>query len=308
VVVDNATTQNSENYIRQNFPKVTLIASKENLGFTGGNNLAIKLALEQKASYIFLVNNDTESPKDLLEKLVSACEKDAKVGIAAPAVFDLHNKSIVQELGVHADRFAYPLPIKTPQKDDSYLFFVSGCSMLIKANLLRQIGSFDEKYFMFVEDLDLCWRAQLNGYRSVVDYSAKIYHSGGASLPGGIIKTSMYRTKVQRVFFRERNTVRTLIKNYGSANLLTTVPFYVGLLLAESLFWLCILQPTTSKMVLKALMWNLVVLPETLQQRVIIQRNRKVGDRQIVTKMVKGYNKLRVFRAVGVPKFANSHK
>jgi GT2 family glycosyltransferase len=308
VVVDNASTEKSEKFIRQQFPKATLIPSKENLGFTGGNNLAMKLALEQNADYLFLVNNDTDSPKDLIEKLVSACEKDPSVGIAAPAVFDLNNKNTVQELGVTTDRFAYPLPIKTPPKDDSCLFFVSGCSMMIKANLISHIGLFDEAYFMFVEDLDLCWRAQLSGYRPIVDYSAKIYHASGASLTGGIIKTSTYNTNVRRVFFREKNTIRTLIKNYGSTNLAIIVPFYVSLLLAESLLWLCLLKPATSKMILKALLWNLVVLPETLRQRAIVQRNRKVSDRQIVAKMVKGYNKLVVFGAVGVPRFSSSEK
>ena len=207
-----------------------------------------------------------------------------------------------------ADRFAYPLPIKTPPKNDSCLFFVSGCSMMIKASLIRQIGFFDESYFMFVEDLDLCWRAQLSGYLPIVDYSARIYHASGASLTGGVIKTSTYNTNVRRVFFREKNTIRTLIKNYGLTNMVSTVPFYVSLLLAESLFWLCLLKPATSKMILKALLWNLFVLPDTLRQRAVIQRNRKVSDRQIVAKMVSGYSKLCAFGAVGVPRFSSSEK
>src|SRR5450756_2587238 len=71
IVFDNASTDNSAEFIRQNFPKIKLIQAKRNLGFAEGNNLAIKFALDQEAEYVFLVNNDTDAEKDLIEKLIS---------------------------------------------------------------------------------------------------------------------------------------------------------------------------------------------------------------------------------------------
>lgn len=302
IVFDNASTDGSQ-IIVEDFPQVTCIPSKVNLGFTGANNIAVKFALEHKADYIFLVNNDTESESELIEKLVSVCEKDAAVGISSPAVFDINNRAKLQELGMSADRFAYPLTNTSPLKDNPSLFFVSGCSMMIKAGLIRRIGMFDEEYFLFVEDLDFCWRAQLAGYQIAVDSTARIYHASGGSLTGGVIKTTIYRTNVRRFFFREKNTLRTLIKNYGLYNLATVVPFYVSLLLIESLLWLFLLKPSTSEMNIQAVLWNIQKLPETLRKRVIIQGSRRISDREITKRMVKGYNKLRVYLVVGVPQF-----
>ena len=135
IVVDNASTDNSEEWIRENFPKITLIQAGRNLGFAGGNNLAIKFALDQKADYVFLVNNDTELEMDLVEKLVKTAESDDSIGIVGPAVFDLKNKTSLQEMGMAIDRFGYPLALKS-FSDKDCVFFVSGCSMMIKSDLL----------------------------------------------------------------------------------------------------------------------------------------------------------------------------
>lgn len=306
VVYDNASTDSSVEFVTKNFPSAILIQGEKNFGFAKGNNLAIQFALSHKADYVFLLNNDTAVEKDLLEKLISTVETDGSIGIAGPAIFDLKNKSSIQEMGMAADRFGYPLAIKNSFDKDSKVFFISGCAMIIKSELMRRIGLFDEKYFMFAEDLDLCWRAQLAGYKITVNEKAKIYHASGASISGGVIKESTYKTNVRRVFLREKNTLRTLIKNYDTSNVIKTVPFYVALLLFESIFWSCILKPDTSKNILKAIFWNIKFLPDTFQQRVIIQSLRKIKDNKIVAKMISGYCKLNIFKAIGVPNFVDS--
>ena len=113
IVIDNASTDNSEEYIRQYFPKITLIQAERNLGFARGNNLAIKSALDQKADYVFLVNNDTELESDLIEQLIKTAERDPSVGIVSPVVFDLKNKNSLQEMGMAIDKFGYPLALKS---------------------------------------------------------------------------------------------------------------------------------------------------------------------------------------------------
>jgi GT2 family glycosyltransferase len=306
IVYDNASTDNSVDFMHKNFPNITLLESKENFGFTKGNNLAIKFALSQKADYVFLLNNDTAVEKDLLEKLISTAESDDSIGIVGPAIFDLKNIRSIQEMGVGVDRFGYPLAIKSSAEKGLNIFFVSGCAMMIKAEVLRKIGFFDEEYFMFVEDLDFCWRAQLAGYKIIVNEEAKIYHASGASISGGVLKSSSYKTNIKRVYLREKNTLRTLIKNYDTANMIKYGFFYVGLLFFESFFWTLILKPTTSKNILKAIFWNIKVLPDTLKQRSIVQRIRKIKDKEIAEKMINGYCKLSIFRTIGVPHFENS--
>lgn len=302
IVFDNASTDNSAEFLKQNFPKINFIQAKRNLGFAEGNNLAIKFALGQKAEYVFLVNNDTEAENGLIEKLIVTCKSDESIGIAGPAVFDLKSKRSIQEIGMSIDRFGYPFALKNKQ-DDTHPFFVSGCAMMIKSELIKRIGSFDEKYFMFAEDLDLCWRAQLAGYKIAVNDHAKIYHASGGSISGGVVKESNYKTNTQRIFLREKNTLRTLIKNYSTLNMIKIVSFYVSLLLFESIFWICILKPDASTNILKAIFWNTKVLTDTLKQRAIVQSIRKINDREITTKMVNGYCKLSIFRTVGVPDF-----
>jgi hypothetical protein len=302
IVFDNASTDNSAEFLKQNFPKIKLIQAKSNLGFAEGNNLAIKFALSQNAEYVFLVNNDTEAEEDLIEKLIVTCKNDESIGIAGPAVFDLENKRSIQEMGMSIDRFGYAFALKNKQ-DVSYTFFVSGCAMMIKSELIKAIGSFDEKYFMFAEDLDLCWRAQLAGRKIAVNDHARIFHESGGSISGGVVKELGYKTSVQRIFLREKNTLRTLIKNYSTINMIKTVPFYISLVLFEAIFWVCVLKPSTSKNILKAIFWNIKALPDTFKQRACIQSIRQINDREITKKMVSGYYKLRIFRTVGVPDF-----
>jgi GT2 family glycosyltransferase len=304
IVFDNASTDNSAEFLKQNFPKIKLIQAKSNLGFAEGNNLAIKFALGQNAEYVFLVNNDTEAEEDLIEKLIVTCKNDESIGIVGPAVFDLENKRSIQEMGMSIDRFGYPLALKN-KHDFSHIFFVSGCAMMIKSELIRTIGSFDEKYFMFAEDLDLCWRAQLAGCKIAVNDHAKIYHASGGSISGGVVKESAYKTNIQRIFLREKNTLRTLIKNYGILCVVKTVPFYVSLLLFESIFWVSLLKSGVSRNVLKAIFWNIKVLPDTFQQRAHVQSLRRIKDSEINKKMVRGYCKFSIFRAVGVPDFTD---
>jgi len=305
IVIDNASTDNSEEYIKEYFPKLTFIQAERNLGFAEGNNLAIKKALEQKAAYVFLVNNDTEFEIDLVEKLIKTAESDDSIGIVGPAVFDLKNKKSLQEMGMAIDKFGYALALKN-LTDRDCVFFVSGCAMMIKSELILRIGFFDESYFMFAEDLDICWRSRLTGYKIIVNENARIYHASGGSISGGVVKSSSYRTNAQRVFLREKNTVRTLMKNYDFSNLIKIVPFYVALLFFETIFWSCILKPDISKNLFKAIFWNIKMLPDTFNQRAVVQNLRKIKDEELTVKMLDGYCKLRVFKTVGVPSFVGN--
>ena len=306
IMLDNASTDKSVEFTQKNFSKILIIKQKKNYGFAKGNNLAIGFALDQKADYVFLVNNDTKVETDLLEKLVSTAEGDNSIGVVGPAIFGLKNKGSIQELGMAVDRFGYPLAIKTFSKKNNCVFFVSGCAMLIKSDLLRKIGLFDEKYFMFAEDLDLCWRGRLSGYKIIVANDAKIYHASGGSISGGVLKGSTYKTNVNRIFLREKNTIRTLIKNYETSSIINIMPFYMALLLFEAIFWSLIFKPNITIYLLKAISWNIKHLPDTLQQRVLVQSLRKISDKEIAAIMVAGYCKLSIFQTISIPSVVGS--
>ena len=208
------------------------------------------------------------------------------------------------------DIFGFPVSLKYDYSHNnteqvSEVLFVSGCALLIKARVIKNIGFFDKEYFMFAEDLDLCWRAQLAGYRVMVNKTSKIYHASGGSISGGVAKTGRYSTDVRRIFLRERNTLRTLIKNYDSVHLCETLPLDIALLFFESIFWLILLRPRTTVGILKAIYWNIKNFPDSFQQRIYVQSLRKSSDSSIRKKMIRGYGKLVIFKIVGVPHFSN---
>ena len=309
IVFDNASKDNSVNYVSRAFPSVILLQSEKNLGFAEGNNVAIKFALSHGANYVFLLNNDTIIKEDSLDKLVATAECDGSIGIVGPAIFDIENRKFLQEAGMTTDMFGFPVSLKYYRNDSnsevSEVFYLSGCALLIKADVLKEIGSFDQEYFMFAEDLDLCWRAQLMGYKVVVNKTSKIYHKGGGSISGGVAKTGRYSTDVRRIFLREKNTLRTLIKNYDDVRVSTTIPLDVALLFFESIFWSILLKPRMTVGILKAIYWNIKNFPDTFQQRKRVQSLRKSPDSNIKKKMISGLGKLVIFRIIGVPNFSN---
>jgi len=305
IVCDNASIDGSADYAKLNFPSTILIQNKENLGFAKGNNIALKFALDQGADYILLFNNDTIVEKDVIEKLVTTGESNKKIGIVGPKILDITNRDLIHEMGMTCDKFGFPAGMKSYKRKIFEVFYISGCAMLIKQEVLRKIGLFDEKYFMIAEDLDLCWRAQLAGYTVVVNKAAKIYHVSGGSIIGGAIKNTSYNTTLNRIYLRERNTLRTLIKNYSLASLIRIIPFYLVTLSSECFIWACLLKLGVCASLLKAIWWNIEVLQDTLHHRQSIQALRKIADQQIMTKMIRGYAKLQVFRLAGIPLFQN---
>ena len=311
IVYDNASSDHTAYFIKQFFPEVILLRNERNLGFAKANNLAIKFALDKGADYILLLNNDTITDSGLIEQLVQTLDSDNTLGIAGPIVFDMNNKSVIQEFGMSCDRFGCPMPsnnqIVADHKKISEVFYVSGCALMMKKEVLVKIGLFDDKYFMFAEDLDLCWRAQLAGYRVVVDKEAKIYHASGGSILGGVFKSGTYKTNTKRIFLRERNTLRTVIKNYSRASLVRMIPFYLFFLCFECIVWALLMKPNVCISLLNALVWNIRVLPDTLFQRGRIQQLRVETDKVITQRMKLSCGKFQIFRLVGIPRLLKSN-
>ncbi len=210
VVVDNASQSSEKDNIRsyiksqsslqplQGHPvsnlqdaPVMLLENEKNLGYAGGNNVGIRYALERVADYVFILNNDTTVPPDLLDKLVAVAESNPQVGIVGPAIKEGDGRvayfgkiSWLKSELKHA--YAYPsypharlslaevihMQGLALQKKE----YVIGAAMLIKREVLEKIEGFDEVYFLYFEDADLCLRAQLAGYKLKIAPETAIYH------------------------------------------------------------------------------------------------------------------------------------
>jgi|GEM_PF-464231 len=189
IVVDNGSCDDSVATIRQEYPRTILIENSTNLGFTGGNNIGARRALELGADYVWLLNNDTVVAPDSLRKLVDEAEKSPEIGLLSPTIYDYDSPGHVQFMG------AYILPAKwrvfyvdDPNELNDELvrrnLILFGTALLIKRNVIETIGLLSEKYFAYYEDNDYSLRALRNNFRNMVVTDAHILHKGVRSTGG----------------------------------------------------------------------------------------------------------------------------
>ena len=184
VVVDNGSSDDSSARLKEEFPAIKLFASKENLGFTGGNNLGIEHVLANGAAYVLLLNNDTVVDESFLDELVRVGETSTRIGILGPKIFYASEPKRIWYAGgkvrygrgscdhVGKDQFDKDGSFSSTGATD----FISGCAMMIKSAVLRDIGLLDSKLFIYWEDNDFCMRARNAGYSCVFVPAALVWH------------------------------------------------------------------------------------------------------------------------------------
>lgn len=191
-VIDNASTDDSRSYLKRAFPEVQLIGLDQNWGFAGGYNRGLE---KVKEPWAVLLNSDVEVSPDWLEPLNARFNADASVVALQPKILDHKRPNFFEYAGAAGgflDRLAYPfcrgrvfdhLEEDQGQYDDyRELFWASGACMAVRLQNFRDLGGFYEKLFAHMEEIDLCWRMQLAGYRVACEPSSKVYHLGGATL------------------------------------------------------------------------------------------------------------------------------
>lgn len=185
-LINNGSNDNSEALFGKNFSnnhKVTVVQVGENLGYTGGNNLAANVASkEYSPEYLLILNNDTVAEKNFFTKLVAATEKYGKQNIYFPLIFSWKSK-IIQSAGLR-DYLPTLFQFKHKGRKDYQNIgfeeakYLSGCCFLIKTNLFEKLKGFNEDYFMYSEDTDFGLRAQKIGIKFILVPQAEIWHKG----------------------------------------------------------------------------------------------------------------------------------
>lgn len=177
VLVDNNSTDGSLEIARNKFPKIPLIRNQENLGFSAGNNKGIKYALERGADYVMLLNYDIGLEKKSLFHLIEAAEKDTRIGVACPLIFEKDNARVwfsggkikwIQMKAVHER--------KVLSQDFLCSDYITGAAILIKKEVFKKIGLLDEEYFLYWEDADFSVRAKRAGYKLLVSAKSHMVH------------------------------------------------------------------------------------------------------------------------------------
>ena len=235
VVVDNGSDADDSNKLKNNFPTIKVLRSDVNLGFTGGNNLGIKYCLEEKADFILLLNNDTIVEPNFIQPLLDIFENNPNVGIAAPQInyFD-EPKKVWTEGGriskIRGSGFAYSERFDDGKIiDDKEVTFVSGCCMLIKKEVFEKVGVFDDNFFLYVEDADLCYRTTQAGYKIIVSHNSKIYHKVSSSTKENLSLLPLYYVTRNRLYFAS--------KSFSFIFFLTLV-YIVFPMMIKILYWL----------------------------------------------------------------------
>ena len=285
VVVDNGSIDDSVSYIKKNFPYIKLLELGENYGFTVGNNKGEKAT---NGEFIVFLNNDTIVDKDWLLELVTTMLTDAKIGICGSKIAFMERPNIVQYAGGYLHAFGgifSPFHNSNPDKDFYYAGSICGASFLIRRNVFEEIGGFDEDFFLYADEVDLCLRVWLHGYRVAYCPRSVVYHYAGGSAMRFNNEVSHSTADVlyarllspANIYHGNKNSIALIIKNFQLKNLVLGITFSYIFLFFQFISLLCTV-PSEANLLVKAAFWPIKNFRTLWKKRVIIQNDRKVTD------------------------------
>ena len=183
LIVDNSEDSESCRRLQKHYPKLAVIHNSENLGYAGGNNVGIRLALEQGADYVFVLNNDCVIESNTLGLLLRGEAQFPDSGVLSPLVCRYHERSVIDACGTSMDWFRLrPREVHYWDRNDPNLpsvleaEIIPGAAIMLSKEVLARLGLFDPDFFLIHEDADLCLRARALGYKNRVLTGAVAYH------------------------------------------------------------------------------------------------------------------------------------
>lgn len=214
IVADNASTDDSVEFLKHHFPEVRIIQNSENGGFAKGYNDALR---QVEADYYILLNSDIEVTRNWILPVISLMEKDELIAACQPKIRSYHEPKKFEYAGAAGgfiDKLGYPfcrgrlfLTIEEDhgQYDDVVeIFWASGACMFVKSKYFHQVGGLDDDFFAHMEEIDFCWRLKNNGYRIMFCPDSTVFHIGGGTLP---------KVSSRKTYLNFRNNFFLLYKN-----------------------------------------------------------------------------------------------
>lgn len=224
-LADNASTDDSIDFVKTHFPSVKIIQNNENGGYAKGYNEALK---HIDAEVFCLLNSDVEVTENWLAPIQDEYQNNPETTIVQPKILDFKNKTHFEYAGAAGgfiDKFGYPfcrgrifttIEQDLGQYNDAIeIFWASGACFFIRKNSFEDLGGFDTSFFAHMEEIDLCWRAFNIGLKTKYIGSSTVYHVGGATLQSN---------NPQKTYLNFRNSLYALVKNaHGNIVLLVFV-------------------------------------------------------------------------------------
>lgn len=232
IIVDNNSEDKSCKIIKENHPEVKLIQLEKNFGFSKAVNKGIKVS---SGKYVVLLNNDTEATEDWLERLVNCIDKDEKTFSCSSKMIQYDNRNKIDDAGDELTVMGWAYKRGDKANMDKYqkteeVFSSCAGAAIYRKKIFEEIGYFDEEFFAYLEDIDICYRAKIHGYKNVYCSDAKVYHVGSA--------TSGSRYNSFKVRLAARNNIYLIYKNMPFLQLLLNSPFIIlGWMIKFLFFW-----------------------------------------------------------------------
>ncbi len=284
ILVDNASSDGTVEYVRRAFPWVRLVALTENRGFAGGNNAGAAVATGRT---ILCLNNDTEAEPDCVRRLLDALDDRERFALSTARIVYMHDPDVVDSAGdgylraggafkhVHGRSAA----LASTSRE---VFGVCGAACLLPRALFTRLGGFDEDFFFSHEDVDLSYRARLLGYRCRYVADAVVHHHGS----GTSGKASDFA-----VFQGQRNLEWVYVKNTPAPLLLRTLPAHLLYTAAAGVYFA---RVGRFGAFVRAKVAALTGLPLMLRKRAEVQRTRAVSPAVLTAQMDRGWLRAKI--------------
>lgn len=283
-LIDNGSLDGSVEYVKENFPDVKIIPHGTNLGFAEGYNRAMR---EIKTEYVVLLNNDTEilNPR-WLRSLIESSKNDHRIAAIACKMRAMNDPTRIDSVGGmgipgwrgfvdigkdELDRGQYDVVGFEP-------FSFCGGAVLMRREVFEEAGGFDPKFFMYLEDADLSWRLRLLGYRIGFAPDAVVAHAFSGT-------AEAKQVDARKLYYCHRNLLRSILKNAGSSLRWAVCRYALFSIMMMGGSPLLLSEPLKSLALVRAILWNLFNLKDTLLLRRVIQAKRKVSEIEILRVM-----------------------
>ena len=219
LIVDNASEDGSCEYIQENYPEVKLLKNEKNLGFSGAVNIGIEMS---ETEYVILLNNDTEAASDFVGELVNAIEESDDIFSVSSKMINFNDREIMDDAGDLYSIVGWGFQRGVGKSSSLYkktkdVFSACAGAAIYRKKIFNEIGMFDLSHFAYLEDMDLGYRAKIQGYRNVYCPTAVVYHVGSG--------TSGSRYNSFKVRLSSRNNIYMIYKNMPWPQIILNMPF-----------------------------------------------------------------------------------
>ncbi len=276
-LIDNHSSDSSVHHTRANYPMVTIVENQKNYGFAGAYDRVMR---QLDHDYVVLLNNDTKVDENWLAALYAVAESNDRVAACGSKIVTMWDKTIIDHAGGMLTLIGsgHDLGKWTRDRGESdtprEIGFGCGCSLLINREVYLEVGGFDPDYIIYHEDVDLCWKMRLFGYSVMYVPNSIVYHHLG----GGTIQSIENPWKA---YLCQKNRLANIIKNMGPRMLAAGLLVSFAYDAVRAARYIVLRRGGLLKMLFKGYVTTLCNLRKLLRDRRMVQRNRKVLDRDL---------------------------